>query len=114
MKRMLALCALVIVAAACSHPPSSGTVVDRRDSAAYSYWVAGITIPGSCTMVGKVEDCTPPVMIPGHEQYVPEEWSLKLDENRGDGKAKQGWRGVSHDAYNACHLQAFYPDCANR
>lgn len=116
MKRVvgiLVLLALAYFATACSHPPSSGTVVDRHDNPAYSYWVAGIDTPATCTMVGKIEDCNPGIHIPGHEQYVPESWSLKLSQNNNDGKkAKVGWRDVGQSTYDSCQLNSFYPDCA--
>lgn len=105
---ILVLLALAYFATACGQGPKTGTVVDRSHDAAYSYWVAGVQTPETCTMVGKVEDCTPGINIPGHMQYVPETWSLKLD----DGKHK-GWRDVGEEAYNACLVNEHYPECAS-
>lgn len=108
MKRIAVVLVALLAVASCGNGPKSGTVVDRHDEPPYSYWVSGIYVPATCEMIGKIEDCNPGINIPGHEQYVAENWSLKLRPDSG----KAGWRDVSETVWNACEVNDYYPSCA--
>lgn len=98
----------MLVLVGCGNGPSNGTVIDHGHRDAYVYWVPGIDVPGSCTLIGKVESCSAGVHVPGHLQPVPESWSLKLRTSSGH----EGWRDVGHDAFDACATESHYPECA--
>lgn len=92
---------LLALAACGSQGPSRGTVVDKRYNPPSSYWVNGIDIPGSCSMVGKIESCSPGIDIPGHIQYVDQSWELKI---RSDDGKKTGWRDVDETVFHRCNV----------
>ncbi len=112
MRRALAIIGLIaslaFAGAACSHPPGHGTVLQRGHHAAYSYWVPGIQIPETCSRVGNMTECSGGMYVPGHEEFVPESWSLKLHDSE---RNKTGWRDVDVTAYDSCSIGAYYPDC---
>lgn len=83
--------------------PSAGTVVKKRHIPASEEWIPGVDVPGSCNMIGKIEECDPGVHVPGHYQDNPEEWQLYL---QADPKHK-GWRDVDPGTYERCDVGQF-------
>lgn len=90
--------------AACgSQGPSRGTVLDKRYHQASEHYVAGVDIPGSCSMVGKIESCSPGIHTPGYWQNDPQWWELKI---RSDDGKRTGWRGVDETTFHRCNVGA--------
>lgn len=95
----LGLLTIVVLAACGPSGPSAGMVKDKDFTEAHEDYIAGFDMPGSCQMVGKVEQCTPGMHIPARSDYTPDRWSLYLD----DGNKHRGWVDVSQDTYDRCH-----------
>lgn len=105
---LLAACAAVTCLAACASPITSGTVIGKRDTPAYTTIIQvahyrsqcslqPVTIGGTTT---EQERCTqvlayytPQVM------YFPEEWELDVR-----GSNRTGWVGVSPAVYDSAAI----------
>lgn len=97
-RRALALVAAGLVLAACSAPPSSGIVTERKYHPAYYYWTS------QCVSYdAKTGACTTSIPI---QHYMPESFELCLRADDG----KTGCRDVDHDEYERYEVGGHYPD----
>lgn len=74
---------LLLALAACgggSHWHGSGTVIGRSYDDPDQWYQPPIITPGSCTMIGKTESCSPGVNIPGQWYYDGPHWHLTVDD----------------------------------
>lgn len=89
------VCALIALSPiACA--PSSGRVADAN-------WVPG-TAP-VCSGTGSSRTCV--AGMPGHMQYDPQSWELRLIDGESDGR-----KDVDETTFHKCHVGDHFPEYA--
>jgi hypothetical protein len=104
MTRLICISAAISLALVACGAPDSGRVADGRYHPASSYWVSG-TSP-ICSGSGSSRVCTPGT--PGHMQFNPESWELRIINGDEDG-----WRNVDETTFHRCNVDEHFPECAD-
>jgi len=99
-RKLIALVALVFVLAACSSPPTSGTVEAKRYEASYTYYIPTCI---AYTTISGIMSCSIYMPFPMTE---PEHWQLQLHNQESD---KTGWRDVDPTTYRQYQTGDDYP-----
>lgn len=96
-----------LVACSSSSPLTFGRVTDRQhvDARDWVQYIPGVHNPGYCSLVGKIEECTPGINTPDQwiPQHDPETWRLHLSGFR-KGKPATGWISVDRSVYDGCDV----------
>lgn len=103
--RKLFFILIIFILFACSDPyKGDAKIVYHKYVPARNVWVHGYYIPGSCTggMNGQPRTCSPGINIPGHDEWRPEKFTLRVEWTEEDGDVKRDTRSVPKSSYDEC------------
>lgn len=105
MKKLLVASVVLLALWGCGKPyDGDAKIVYHKYVPGRNEWVPGYTIWGSCSGgYGSIpRRCSPDIHVPGHDEWRPEQFTIRVEWTTDKGKVKRETRSVPQTAYDDC------------